>query len=93
MKNIKNLESKLKNSIGTNKLKLRTLPMNEPSKVNVKYEKSGKRKMTFYISQKCEGMINQIFASKMMMGEKVDKSLLICQAIEAMFRDIKKDLI
>jgi len=92
MKNIEQLEDKLKKSIGTNKVKLRTLPMNENKKVNVKYEKSGKRKMTFYISQKCEGMINQIFASKMMMGEKVDKSSLICQAIEAMFKDVKKDL-
>ena len=49
--------------------------------------------MTFYISQKCEGMINQIFASKIMMGEKVDKSSMICQAIESMFKEIKKDLI
>lgn len=91
MKNIENLGNALKVSIEKSKKKESASIKDE--KVNVKYEKSGKRKMTFYISQKCEGMINQIFASKMMMGEKVDKSSLICQAIEAMFKEVKKDLI
>lgn len=91
MKNIDDLESKLKISLSGTKNKITPSPKTQ--KVNVKYEASGKRKMTFYISQKCEGMINQIFASKMMMGEKVDKSSLICQAIEAMFKEVKKDLI
>lgn len=90
MKNIENLESKLKLSIGKTKERVKVSP--KPEKINIKYEKSGKRKMTFYISQKCEGMINQIFASKIMMGEKVDKSSMICQAIESMFKEIKKDL-
>lgn len=89
MNNLDNLESKLKRSIQTNKCKPKPFePTEEEGRELIKYEKSGKRKMTFYISQKCESMINQLFTARIMMGEKVDKSKLICQAIESMFRSI-----
>lgn len=88
MNNIEEMEHILKRSIETNQSK-KSMRSSDFQKQNtlVKYENSGKRKMTFYITQKCEGMINQMVASKMMSGEKMDKSQLICQAIENFFRN------
>lgn len=81
------LEEKLKNNLKKVKKDKTVIPEKETK--NFKYEASGKRKLTFYMTQSCEGMLNEMFTSRLMMGEKVDKSSLICEAIELLFKKFK----
>ncbi len=89
MKNLTNLQMKLKNQLQKIDKKNDMIP----SKIIDKgtYQKSGKKKMTFYLTQNHESMLNEIYIMRIMMGEKIDKSMLICQAVEFMFRNIKGD--
>jgi hypothetical protein len=89
MKSLTDLQLKLKNQMQKTEKKKDVLP----SKImnGGVYQNSGKKKMTFYLTQSHEAMLNEIYTMKIMMGEKVDKSTLICQAIEIVFRNVKGD--
>lgn len=88
MKSLTDLQLKLKNQM-QKKEKKEVIP----SKImdGGTYQKSGKKKVTFYLTQNHEAMLNEVYTMKIIMGEKVDKSTLICQAIELMFRNAKGD--
>jgi hypothetical protein len=89
MQSLTDLQLKLKNQMQKKEKKKDVLP----SKImdGGTYQKSGKKKVTFYLTQNHESMLNEIYTMKIMMGEKVDKSTLICQAVELMFRNVKGD--
>lgn len=82
-----NLEEKLKKNLNRVKKEKASIPEREQK--SFKYETSGKRKLTFYMTQSCEGMLNELYTSKLLMGEKIDKSSLICEAIELLFKKFK----
>jgi hypothetical protein len=87
MKSLSDLETKIKRGLSESK-QLDGQRYPNPAKLIV-YKKSKKKKMTFYISEECESMINEIYTSKLIMSEKIDKSQLICQAIDLMFKKFK----
>jgi len=89
MKSLNDLQIKLKNQIQRAESKRETPPVKAIAQG--KYQNSGKKKVTFYLTQSHESMLNEIYTMKIMMGEKVDKSTLICQAVELMFRNVKGD--
>lgn len=89
MKSLNDLQIKLKNQIKRAESKRDSPPVKSISQG--KYQNSGKKKVTFYLTQSHESMLNEIYTMKIMMGEKIDKSTLICQAVELMFRNVKGD--
>ncbi len=63
-----------------------------PEKQNVeKTEKqnSGKEKVTFYLSREIMAKFNEVCAKRMMRNEKMNRSELICKAIDLLWKEEK----
>lgn len=93
MKKIKHTQESIQNSLLNSDIgclgrgrQITSMTVSQYDSIPVKKQAS-KKKMTFYLTKESETKLNQVFSRKLMNDEKVDKSILINEAIELLWRE------